>query len=56
MGSPLMANLVLLGFALKKRKLFCDYPLVETVAGKLSPARFRDANLLALKRGYSFSS
>jgi hypothetical protein len=51
-----MANLVLLGFALEKRKLFCDYPLVESVAGKISPARFREANLQALKRGYSFSS
>jgi len=56
MGSPLMANLVLLGFALEKRKLFCDYLLVESVTGKISPARFREANLQALKRGYSFSS
>ena len=56
MGSPLMANLILLGFALEKRKLFCDYPLVESVTGKISPARFREANLQALKRGYSFSS
>jgi indolepyruvate ferredoxin oxidoreductase beta subunit len=56
MGSPLMANLVLLGFALEKRKLFCDYPLVESVTGRISPARFREANLQALKRGYSFSS
>jgi indolepyruvate ferredoxin oxidoreductase beta subunit len=56
MGSPLMANLVLLGFALEKRKLFCDFPLVESVTGKISPVRFRDANLQALKRGYSLSS
>jgi indolepyruvate ferredoxin oxidoreductase, beta subunit len=56
MGSPLMANLVLLGFALEKRALFCDYPLVESVTGEISPARFREANLQALKRGYFFSS
>jgi indolepyruvate ferredoxin oxidoreductase beta subunit len=56
MGSPLMANLVLLGFALEKKKLFCDYPLIESVTGKISPPRFREANLQALKRGYSFPS
>jgi indolepyruvate ferredoxin oxidoreductase beta subunit len=56
MGSPLMANLVLLGFALEKKKLFCDYPRVESVTGKISPSRFREANLQALRRGYSFSS
>jgi indolepyruvate ferredoxin oxidoreductase beta subunit len=54
-GSPLMANLVLLGFALKKKILFCDYPLAESVTGKISPPRFREANLQALQRGYSFS-
>jgi len=54
MGSPLMANLVLLGFALAQKKLFCDYPLVESVTGKISPPRFREANLNALKRGYLF--
>jgi len=53
-GSPLMANLVLLGFALAQKKLFCDYPLVESVTGKISPPRFREANLNALKRGYLF--
>jgi len=56
MGSSLMANLVLLGFALEKRKVFCDYPLVESVTGKISPARFREPNLQALKRGYTFLS
>ena len=54
MGSPLMANLVLLGFALRQKKLFCDYPLVEAVTGEISPARFREPNLKALKLGYSF--
>jgi len=54
MGSPLMANLVLLGFALKHKKLFCDYPLAESVTQKISPDRFREANLKALWSGYSF--
>ncbi len=54
MGSPLMANLVLLGFALRQKTLFCDYPLVESVTGEMSPARFREPNLKALKLGYSF--
>jgi Pyruvate/2-oxoacid:ferredoxin oxidoreductase gamma subunit len=53
-GSSLMANFVLLGFALKHNGLFCDYPLTESVTGKISPERFRQANLTALKLGYSF--
>ena len=52
-GSPLMANLVLLGFALRHGKLFCSYKQVEEVTGKISPERFRAANLQALKLGYS---
>jgi indolepyruvate ferredoxin oxidoreductase, beta subunit len=53
MGAPLMANLVLLGFALRHKKLFCDYPAVESITGRISPERFREANLEALRRGYS---
>jgi len=56
MGSPLMANLILLGFALQHKKLFCDYPLAESVTGKISPERFREANLRALRQGYSFQA
>jgi indolepyruvate ferredoxin oxidoreductase beta subunit len=52
-GSPLMANLVLLGFALSHEKLFCDYPQAEGVTGRISPDRFREANLRALKIGYT---
>ena len=54
-GSPLMANLVFLGFALRHKKLFCDFPLAESVTGGISPERFREANLKALKLGYSFN-
>jgi len=52
-GSPLMANLVLLGFALRHDKLYCDYSLTQEVTGRISPARFREANLKALQVGYS---
>jgi len=53
MGSPLMSNLVLLGFALGHERLFCGYSQVEEMTGKISPSRFREANLRALKLGYS---
>jgi hypothetical protein len=45
---------VLLGFALTHDALFCDYPLTESVTRKISPERFREANLNALNLGYSF--
>jgi len=53
MGNPLIANLVLLGFALNHGTLFCDTTLVESVTEKLSPPRFREINLKALKAGFS---
>jgi indolepyruvate ferredoxin oxidoreductase, beta subunit len=53
MGSPLMSNLVLLGFALNYDRLFCDYPRVESVTRNISPERFREANLKALRLGFS---
>jgi indolepyruvate ferredoxin oxidoreductase, beta subunit len=56
MGSALMANLVLLGFVLKYNKLFCDYPLVESVTETISPSRFKETNLMALRLGFSFES
>ena len=36
-GSPLMANLVLLGFALQSRQVVLRLPSVEEVTGKISP-------------------
>ena len=54
MGSPLMANLVLLGFALRHKKLFCDYDLVKAVTERLSPPRFKEANVKALDLGFFF--
>ncbi len=54
MGNAVMANLVLLGFALRHGRLFCDYPQVEAMTEKLSPARFKALNLNALKAGFEF--
>jgi len=53
-GYPLIANLVLLGFALSYDKLFCDYSSAESVVKRISPERFREINLKGLKLGYSF--
>jgi len=53
MGSPLMANLVLLGFALRHKKLFCDY-LCEVRDGKGSPPRFKEENVKALDLGFLY--
>ena len=55
MGSPLMSNLVLLGFALGYDRLFCKFPRVEELTGRISPARFKEPNLQALKTGYAES-
>jgi indolepyruvate ferredoxin oxidoreductase beta subunit len=52
MGSPLMANLVLLGFALRHKRLFCNYNLVKSVTERLSPPRFKEANVKALDLGF----
>lgn len=51
-GLPLMANLILLGFALHHKKLFCAYDLVERVVKEVSPVNYKEANLQALKTGF----
>ncbi len=51
-GSPLMANLVLLGFALQQKKLFCGYELAVEVVKDLSPERYKEVNEQALKVGF----
>jgi indolepyruvate ferredoxin oxidoreductase beta subunit len=55
MGLPLMSNLVLLGFALGHGRLFCKFAQVEEMSGRISPPRFKEANLQALRLGYSAS-
>ena len=56
MKAPLTVNLVLLGFALRSGKLFCSFAEVERVVEEISPPRFRDSNLKALRAGRDFSS
>ena len=53
MGNPVIANLILLGFALAHSALFCDAPRVESIIKKISPPRFQEINLKALKAGLS---
>ena len=53
MGNPVIANLILLGFALAHSALFCDAPRVESIIKKISPPRFKEINLKALKAGLS---
>jgi indolepyruvate ferredoxin oxidoreductase beta subunit len=52
MGSPLMANFVLLGFALRHKRLFCDTHRVKSVTERLSPPKFKEANVQALDLGF----
>lgn len=51
-GSPLMANLVLLGFALQHKKLFCSFELAEEVVKDLSPEKYKEVNGRALEIGF----
>ncbi len=51
-GSPLMANLVLLGFTLQHKKLLCSYELTEEVVKDLSPERYQEVNRRALEIGF----
>ena len=51
-GLPLVAaNLILLGYAAGKGRLFCGPELMEQVITEKTPARFREANLKAFRIG-----
>lgn len=50
-GSPLVANLVLLGFAVRQKGLFCDAATVEAVIRRISPAKQLEVNLAGLRLG-----
>ena len=52
LGTPLVANMVLLGFALHHEKLFCTYSQVESVIERISPEPLRNLNLSAVKAGF----
>jgi indolepyruvate ferredoxin oxidoreductase beta subunit len=50
-GSLVIANLVLLGFAVRKGGLFCDAETVESVLKRISPARQLHMNLTGFRLG-----
>ena len=50
-GAPVIANLVLLGFAVHQRGLFCDTSTVEAVLRRISPAEQIETNLAGFRLG-----
>jgi indolepyruvate ferredoxin oxidoreductase, beta subunit len=52
-GSLVIANLVLLGFAVRQGGLFCDAAIVEAVLRRISPAKQLDLNLEGFRLGLS---
>ncbi len=52
LGSVVVANLVLLGYACKDDTFPFDFSTVKTVLKKISPPRFLDSNIEALTAGY----
>lgn len=50
-GSLVIANLVLLGFAVRRGGLFCDAATVEAVLKRISPARQLEGNLAGFRLG-----
>ncbi len=52
-GSLVIANLVLLGFAVRQGMLFCNAAIVEAVLTRISPARQLAMNLEGFRLGLS---
>ena len=50
-GAPVVANLILLGYAAAKGGLFCDPELLERVIQGKTPPRFLESNLKAFRLG-----
>jgi len=55
MGSFLVTNLVLLGFAVQKGTLFCPGDVMRDVITALSPPRYRSVNTAAFDRGLTIT-
>ena len=51
LGNAVLANLVLLGLAVREDTLFCNGKDCKTAIEELAPARFVDQNLAAFERG-----
>ena len=52
-GSPAMANLILLGFAMKQRGFFCEAEVARKVLKTLSPPAHLQLNLKGFDIGYT---
>ncbi len=52
-GSPVIANLVLLGFAVDRGGLFCDAATIEAVLKRISSPKQLDMNLAGFRLGLS---
>ena len=53
LGNAVLANLVLLGLAVKEQTLFCTQEECETAIKQLAPARFVEQNIEAFHQGLS---
>ena len=51
LGAPVTANLILLGYAAAKGRLFCDPALLASIIQEKTPPRFLESNLTAFRRG-----
>jgi len=51
MGSSVLTNLIMLGFAARSNSLFCKPEQLETAIREISKERFVDSNLAAFRRG-----
>lgn len=51
LGSAVLANLVLLGLAIREEALFCTAEECETAIRQLAPAKFVEQNLAAFRQG-----
>ncbi len=51
LGNAVLANLVLLGLAVKEEALFCPQDECETAIRQLAPQRFVEQNIEAFRRG-----
>ena len=51
LGSAVLANLVLLGLAIRQKALFCSAGECETAIRQLAPAKLAEQNLAAFRKG-----
>lgn len=54
MGNPVLANLVLLGLAVKRQALFCQANECEAAIQQLAPKKFIEMNLEAFQTGLGY--